>query len=309
MGKINIILSGLLFITDRSGGSPSVGAAVGITNLFRPSAEVPLVSHSYPSYLDYPYQYSGNYDNSLELNTHFGNLLVDDKNDAEASYDDFISDVYSYSQDRQVGVGEPFVLDSVSSTENIGLPNLTPLLFSTALIVGLSAVFAGVVNVNSTASNATVPSGLWAIPSLGDLPLIGNGSFPTGRKRRSVMDNIVEESGDYFEMAEDLGKILGPSLSDHQSGENIRDNVRSALTSVLLMDSSDECQAAFGCRLGHNVKENRGSISSSSIYSLLRLISPLQWNTFTEVFRTTMGSDTRDRGECERFKCQLCLSL
>ena len=102
MNKINIILSGLLFITDSSGGSPSVGAAVGITNLFRPSAEVPLVSHSYPSYLDYPYQYSGNYDNSLELNTYFGNLLVDDKNDAEASYDDFISDVYSYSQDRQV---------------------------------------------------------------------------------------------------------------------------------------------------------------------------------------------------------------
>ena len=115
-----------------------------------------------------------------------------------------------------------------------------------------SAVFAGVVNVNSTASNATVPSGLWAIPSLGDLPLIGNGSFPTGRKRRSVMDNIVEESGDYFEMAEDLGEILGPSLSGHQSGhqsgDNIRDNVRSALTSALLMDSSDECQAAFGCR-------------------------------------------------------------
>ena len=110
-----------------------------------------------------------------------------------------------------------------------------------------SAVFAGVVNVNSTASNATVPSGLWAIPSLGDLPLIGNGSFPTGRKRRSVMDNIVEESGDYFEMAEDLGEILGPSLSDHQSGDNIRDKVRSALTSALLMDSSDECQAAFGC--------------------------------------------------------------
>ena len=109
-------------------------------------------------------------------------------------------------------------------------------------------MFAGVVNVNSTASNATVPSGLWAIPSLGDLPLIGNGSFPTGRKRRSVMDNIVEESGKYFEMEEDLGEILGPLMSGHQSGENIRDNLRSALTSALMMDSSDECQAAFGCR-------------------------------------------------------------
>ena len=29
------------------------------------------------------------------------------------------------------------MLNSVPSTENIGLPNLTPLLFSTALIVGL----------------------------------------------------------------------------------------------------------------------------------------------------------------------------
>ena len=65
----------------------------------------------------------------------------------------------------------------------------------------------------------------------------------------------------------------------------------------------------FNHRLGHNVKENRGSFSSSSLDSLLRLISPFQWNTFTEVLRTTMGSDTRDRGECERFKCKLCLSL
>ena len=108
-------------------------------------------------------------------------------------------------------------------------------------------MFAGVVNVNSTASNATVPSGLWAIPSLGDLPLIGNGSFPTGRKRRSVRDNIVEETGDYFEMEEDLGELLDPLLRGHQR-DNLRDSVRSALTSALIMDSSDECQAAFGCR-------------------------------------------------------------
>ena len=62
------------------------------------------------------------------------------------------------------------------------------------------------------------------------------------------MDNIVEESRKYFEMEEDLGEILGPLMSGHQSGENIRDNLRSALTSALMMDSSDECQAAFGCR-------------------------------------------------------------
>ena len=96
MIKIECILA-FLIITEASSGSPSVGAAVGITNLFRPSAEVPLVSHSYPSYLDYPYQYP---DNSLETNNYFGNLIVDDKNDVEASYDDFLSDVFSH--DRQV---------------------------------------------------------------------------------------------------------------------------------------------------------------------------------------------------------------
>ena len=95
------ILSLLLLLAVSSSGSPSVGAAVGITNLFRPSAEVPLVSSSYPSYLDYPYQYPGN---SLEANNYFDNLIVDDKNDVDASYDDFLSDIYS--QDRQVKLRE-----------------------------------------------------------------------------------------------------------------------------------------------------------------------------------------------------------
>ena len=103
MIKIKCHFAALLIITKTSSGSPSVGAAVGITNLFRPSAEVPLVSHSYPSYLDYPYQYPDNLDNSLEANNYFGNLVVDDKNDVDASYDDFLSDVFS--QDRQVDQG------------------------------------------------------------------------------------------------------------------------------------------------------------------------------------------------------------
>ena len=113
------------------------------------------------------------------------------------------------------------------------------------------------VNVNSTASNATVPSGLWAIPSLGDLPLIGNVSFPAGRRKRSVMgDNGLEEFENIFDMEEnlDLGDLLSfekdldPLLGGNQSAENIRGNMRSVLTAALLMDSSDECQAAFGCR-------------------------------------------------------------
>lgn len=196
-------------------------------------------------------------------------------------------------------------------------------------------MFAGVVNVNSTASNATVPSGLWAIPTLGDLPLIGNGSFPAGRRKRSVKDNGLEQAGDLFDMEEDLylrdflsfKKDLDPLLRGHQSAENITGILRSVLTATLLMDRSDECQAALGCRsqtfdvlidvddkdlnsrLGYDVKENRGPIMSSSLDAALKLISPLQWTTFTEVFAETKASDNRDRRECERFKCQLCLSM
>ena len=117
-------------------------------------------------------------------------------------------------------------------------------------------MFAGVVNVNSTASNATVPSGLWAIPSLGDLPLIGNVSFPAGRRRRSVGNNGLEKVGDIFDREEDLDlkdllsfeKGLDPLLSGHQRTENILGIARSVLTATLLMDRSDQCQAAFGCR-------------------------------------------------------------
>ena len=61
--------------------------------------------------------------------------------------------------------------------------------------------------------------------------------------------------------------------------------------------------------MGIDVIENRVPISSSSLDTALRLISPLQWNTFTEVLRQTIESGDRDRGECERFKCHLCLSL
>ena len=62
-------------------------------------------------------------------------------------------------------------------------------------------------------------------------------------------------------------------------------------------------------RLGYDVKENRGPIMSSSLDAALKLISSLQWTTFTEVFTETKASDNGDRRECERFKCQLCLSL
>ena len=65
----------------------------------------------------------------------------------------------------------------------------------------------------------------------------------------------------------------------------------------------------FNSRLGYDVKENRGPIMSSSLDAVLKLISSLQWTTFTEVFTETKASDNRDRRECERFKCQLCLSL
>ena len=49
-----------------------------------------------------------------------------------------------------------------------------------------SAVFANVVNLNSTASNASTPLGLWAIPTLGDLNLPQLNISSSGRRRREV---------------------------------------------------------------------------------------------------------------------------
>ena len=69
-------------------------------------------------------------------------------------------------------------------------------------------------------------------------------------------DNGLEEVRDIFDMEDDLDlgdflsfeEDLDPLLRGHQRAENISDIVRSVLTATLLMDYSDECQAAFGCR-------------------------------------------------------------
>ena len=69
-------------------------------------------------------------------------------------------------------------------------------------------------------------------------------------------DNGLEEFGDLFDIEDDLdlGDLmsfegdLDPLLRGHHHAENISDIVRSVLTATLLMDHSDECQAAFGCR-------------------------------------------------------------
>ena len=100
MIRITCVIFGLLVIIENSRGKPSIGASVGITNLFTPSPAAPYVHRSYPSYLDYLYQHPSSLDNSLETNEYFENLVVDDKNYVEASYDGFTTDLYG--QDRQV---------------------------------------------------------------------------------------------------------------------------------------------------------------------------------------------------------------
>ena len=69
-------------------------------------------------------------------------------------------------------------------------------------------------------------------------------------------DNGLEQAGDLYDMEADLylrdflsfKKDLDPLLREHQSAENIPGILRSVLTATFLMDRSDECQAAFGCR-------------------------------------------------------------
>lgn len=111
------------------------------------------------------------------------------------------------------------------------------------MILCCSALFSNVVNLNSTASNATVPFGLWAIPTLADLPLLSDltpNITASGRRKRSLGDNDV----DGVDMLENS---LAEYLFSHDQ-DTIVSQVRQALRSIVLIDSNQECQAAFGCR-------------------------------------------------------------
>jgi len=159
-----------IFISKSVKGSVSVGANVGLSNLlFKASSKAPNVPHSYPSYIDgYKYQYPGQGLGLDTLETEDAEVpQYDDQYgvifdvDRQVAGDNLIVDDY----DRQVE-GEQFLVDDQILTP--GLEGLSPLLLTSALVIGLSAVFANVINLDSTASNVTVPFGLLALPGLGD---------------------------------------------------------------------------------------------------------------------------------------------
>ena len=116
----------------------------------------------------------------------------------------------------------------------------------------LSALFANVVNLNSTASNTSVPFGLWALP---ELPQITNFSLPNigGRKRRDVNDvawyeNVYDLNNEVdvdFETS-NVSKLF--KLLSVQNPDKILQGLKKAVTMFALMDDNSECQAAFGCR-------------------------------------------------------------
>ena len=112
----------LVFVleTETSSGSVSVGANVGISDLFKPSTEYHYVRQSHPYYLDeYQYQYP-----PLDFN-----YFHDE--DIEESLEPYEEVIELDEIDRQVGspgVGDP----------GAGLfGDLTPLLLTSALVVGL----------------------------------------------------------------------------------------------------------------------------------------------------------------------------
>ena len=105
---------------QRSSGSVSVGANIGIPDLFKPSSQYHYVKQSYPYYLD-EYQYR-------QLST--DKNYFDDEDEGEILYD----------------LGEISELDEIDRQTDPSLVNdnggqlfggLTPLLFTSALVVGL----------------------------------------------------------------------------------------------------------------------------------------------------------------------------
>ena len=100
-----------------------------------------------------------------------------------------------------------------------------------------SAVFANVISLDTTALNATVPAGLWAVPSLSDIPNLSFGDLSNltsaGRRRRSVEDNLLDDDEDYNGQIGDVG-VMGTILK--------------SVATLALIDTSPECQALLGCR-------------------------------------------------------------
>ena len=97
------------------------------------------------------------------------------------------------------------------------------------------------ISLDTTALNATVPAGLWAVPSLSDIPNLSFGDLSNltsaGRRRRSVEDNLLEDDEDYKGQIGDVGSggVIGTILK--------------SVATLTLIDTSPECQALLGCRL------------------------------------------------------------
>ena len=100
-------------------------------------------------------------------------------------------------------------------------------------------MFANVISLDTTALNATVPAGLWAVPSLSDIPNLSFGDLSNltsaGRRRRSVEDNLLEDDEGYKDQFGDGGNGIGTILK--------------SVATLALIDTSPECQALLGCRL------------------------------------------------------------
>ena len=146
MSKCGVFSLTILVIStlqvQQSSGSVSVGANIGIPDLFKPSSQYHYVKQSYPYYLD-EYQYR-------QLST--------DKN----YFDDEDEDEILYE------LGEISELDEIDRQTDPSLVNdnggqlfggLTPLLFTSALVVGLR--YSNIVVTQS--QNLTVSS---SVPSL-----------------------------------------------------------------------------------------------------------------------------------------------
>ena len=101
------------------------------------------------------------------------------------------------------------------------------------------------VTLNSTASNATVPFGLWALP---ELPVFPNFTLP-GRKRRSIrpdnLDNLLDDQDDLI--GEDFKTQILEKIFGDLSEEQIAKNFKKAVQTIALMENT-QCQAALGCR-------------------------------------------------------------
>jgi len=270
----------LLSVLDRSTGSVNVGANLGISGLFNPSTEYHYVSQSYPYYLD-EYQYR-------QLDQNF--LEDQEMEDQDVTILQDFNDLDEI--DRQVT--GPGILDDGGQI----FGDLTPLLFTSPLVVGLSAMFNNVVTLNSTASNTSVPFGLWAFP---ELPVFPNLTLP-GRKRRSL-DNLLdieEDLGQGYQA--ELGQVLGDVTE-----EEIAEKFKTAVKTLALLENT-QCQAALGCRFGRMFRgrEDRWNV----ITNILPLLRPLKWTVFTEMLeRVSRSQEALDPIDCTEFYCEECLKL